>query len=183
MRNAYATITALCFPMLLLAACAREEPRPAPPSRPSARPAPRGVPPGPALSASAYMASASSIDLYEIRSSELALQRSSSARIREFATMMIQAHKGTSSQLSFAGRRLNLLPSAALNARHEALLTQLGSAADFDSVYRQQQRAVHQEALALHADYAARGTSPTLRPVAEAIRSVVERHIRLLRYL
>jgi putative membrane protein len=97
--------------------------------------------------------------------------------------MMIQAHKGTAAQLSFAGRRLNLLPSAMLDARHQAMLVQLQSAPNFDAVYRQQQMTVHQSALALHRSYEARGSSPTLRPVAAAAVPVIERHLRMLRYL
>jgi putative membrane protein len=97
--------------------------------------------------------------------------------------MMISAHKGTSSQLSLAGRRLNLLPSATLSPRYQAMLDSLQAAANFDAVYRQQQTAVHREAVALHSAYAARGTSPTLRPVAAAILPVLQRHQRLLGYL
>ena len=174
-------ILGLCL-VLFTAGCARDERRPAPvpPQRPS-YPSPQA--PSAGVSAAAYVANAAAIDLYEIQSSELALQRSSSRTIREFASMMIAAHKGTSAQLSFAGRRLNLLPSATLDARRQAMLDQLQSSADFDRAYREQQRTVHAEALALHRSYAARGTSHTLRPVASAMVPVVERHIRLLRYL
>ena len=111
------------------------------------------------------------------------MQRSSNGRVREFAAMMISAHKGTSAQLSFAGRRLNLLPSATLDAKRQAMFDSLQAAANFDGLYRQQQLTVHQDALALHRNYASRGTSPTLRPVALAMMPIVERHLRLIRYL
>lgn len=111
------------------------------------------------------------------------MQRSSNGRVREFAAMMISAHKGTSAQLSFAGRRLNLLPSATLDAKRQAMFDSLKAAANFDGLYRQQQLTVHQDALALHRNYASRGTSPTLRPVALAMVPIVERHLRLIRYL
>jgi putative membrane protein len=182
MRKAIATILVLGVPLLAIAACAREERRPAAPRAPYPAPA-RVAPQAAAPSNAAYLARAASIDLFEIRSSELALQRSTSRSVREFAAMMIGAHKGTSAQLSFAGRRLNLLPSATLEPKHQAMLDQLQSAVNFDAVYREQQRAVHEEALALHRSYAARGTSPTLRPVALAAVPVLERHIRMLRYL
>jgi len=74
------------------------------------------------------VAVAGSIDLFVVRSSKLALQRSSSARLRDFATQEIAAHNGLASQLSFAGRRLNLLPSATLRPEHQALLDRLESA-------------------------------------------------------
>lgn len=173
--------TLLGLGLILLAGCGREQRRAEPALRPPYQ-APQSVAPG-ALSPAVYVSSASSIDLFEIRSSELALQRSNSRRVRDFATTMVEAHKGSGAQLSLAGRRLNLLPSARLSAKHQAMLDQLQSAPDFDAAYRAQQQAVHQEALTIHRTYAARGTSPTLRPVAQAMVPIVERHIRLLRYL
>lgn len=184
MSRAFPGFCALALTAALLAGCAREQPRPPAPTVPPPYATPRAPPPSAgAISPAAYVEQASSIDLYEIRSSQLALQRSANKRIQEFASMMVQAHRGTSSQLSFAGRRLNLLPSARLLPRHQALVDALQSAPNFDAVYRQQQTAVHNEAVALHAGYAAHGTSPTLRPVAETILPIVQRHQRLLRYL
>src|SRR5690348_11747541 len=108
-----------------LAACAREQAPPAayPPPYGTARP----PSPGGAVSAADFVAINGSIDLFVIRSSELALQRSSSSRIREFASRLIEDHKGTSGQLSFAGRRLNLLPSATLRSAEQAMLESLQS--------------------------------------------------------
>lgn len=181
MRNAGLKLLAFAAAGLL-AGCATHQqgvrPEPGRTSRPAARPAPAV-----AMSNASYVARASAIDLFEIRSSELALQRSSNGRVREFAQMMISAHKGTSAQLSLAGRRLNLLPSAVLDPQHQAMLDALRASGNFDGLYRQQQLQVHRDALALHSAYAARGTSPTLRPVAAAAVPVIQRHLRLLGYL
>jgi len=129
------------------------------------------------------VALAGSIDLFVIRSSELALQRSSSSRMRDFATQEIAAHRGLGSQLSFAGRRLNLLPSATLQPEHQELLDRLETAPNFDAAYRQEQLQVHRQALTLHSNYAASGRSPTLRPVAAAAVPIIQRHLRLIGYL
>jgi len=173
---------ALCVALLLLAGCAREEqPAPVPPTA-EYRPSPRFVP-GQGVPAATYIAEAGSIELFIIGSSELALQRSASQRMRDFASTMIATHKGTSAELSLAGRRLNLLLSAALNGKHQAMLNELAEAPDFDATYRRQQLEVHREALTLHATYAAHGASPTLRPVASAILPVLQRDMRLLQYL
>jgi len=169
--------------LALLGGCARQQPTPAPYPEPERRP-PAGRPaPARVVSAAAYVATAGSIDLFVIRSSELALQRSSSARTRDFATQEIAAHKGLGGQLSFAGRRLNQLPSATLQPRYQALLDRLATAPDFDATYRQQQLQVHREALTLHSSYAAAGRSPTLRPVASAAVPIIQRHLRLIGYL
>ena len=133
------------------------------------------------LFAADYMAMASSIDLYEIRSSELALTRARSPAHRDFARTMIAEHKGTSAQLSLAGRRLNLLPSATLLPSHQAMLDELSATGDFDGTYHRQQIAVHQAALKLHSDFAARGESATLRPVAKNAAGIVRRHLDMMR--
>lgn len=173
--------TASVFALLFIAGCAREEsPRGPPP--PYSRPA-RPRPPGPAVSPAQYVAQASSIELFLIGASELAMQKSSRPRTREFAANEITAHKGTSAQLSLEGRRLNLLPSATLNPRHQAMLNDLERATDFDALYRRDELMVHQEAEALHGRYAASGSSPTLRPVAQLILPIIQRHQRMLKYL
>jgi putative membrane protein len=132
------------------------------------------------VSPATYVARAGSIDLFEVKSGELALQRSSSARVRYFAQVMIAAHEGTGSQLSLAGRRLNLLPSAELLPDEQAMLDQLSATSDFDGTYLRQQRTIHQAALRLHQAFALRGNSPTLRPVAINAVAVERQHLDLL---
>ena len=137
----------------------------------------------PAASAATFVATNSSIDLFVIRSSELALQRSSSPRVRDFASRMIAAHKGTSAQLSLAGRRLNLLPSANLRPAEQSMLDTLQASGNFDADYVRDQRNVHQQAVALDSAFAANGRSPTLKPVASAALSIEQKHLKLLAYL
>jgi putative membrane protein len=163
---------------LLLSGCASNAPRPVP--RTPAAPIPA---PGPAVSAATYVAQAASIDLFVIRSSELALTRSSNPRLRQFASAMIAAHKGTAAQLSFAGRRLDLLPSSTLLPQHQAMLDELNASGDFNRAYVRLQRSVHGAALSLHANYAARGSSPTLRPVARNAAGIERSHLDMLRRL
>jgi putative membrane protein len=127
------------------------------------------------------MATASSIDLFVIRSSELALARTANPRLRDFARTMIADHRGTSAQLSFGGRRLNLLPSATMLAAHQAMFDELSASGNFDATYRRQQVAVHQAAVKLHSDFAARGESPTLRTVARNAVPIERRHLDMLR--
>ena len=182
MRTAY--LQGLVFGLPLLAmGCAGGDRAPPRPAASAASAAAIPVVAGPAISAAAYLSNAASIDLFEIRSANVALQRSTNQRTREFASMMIAAHRGTASQLSMAGRRLNLLPGAHLNAKHEAMMAQLVAAEDFDAAYRRVQIQVHEEALSLHRSFAARGSSPTLRPVAANAVAIIERHMRMLRTL
>jgi len=134
-----------------------------------------------ALSAAAYLATASSIDLYEVKSAQLALQRSQESANRALAERTLSTHQGTSAQLSYAGRRLNLLPSATLNSEHQAMLDALAATNDFDNIYRAQQNIVLQEGVKLHSNYAKAGSSPTLRPVAANAESVMRANLEALR--
>ena len=166
--------------ILAAAGCAREEaPRPVPPE-PIARPAPPR-PAGRAVSNADYVAIASSTDLFEIRSAELALTRTANPVLQRFAREMLSDHEGTAAQLSLAGRRLNLLPSSRLRSEHEAMMRELLATADFDRLYWRQQVTVHEQAFNLHRNYAAHGASPTLRPVAAAAVPIVRRHLDALR--
>jgi predicted outer membrane protein len=165
---------------VLIAGCA---------TRPAGRPAnePRGTyapqPLPPSVSPATYVAQAASIDLFVVRSSELAQQRSADPRLRNLASTLIAGHNGLAAQLSFGGRRLNLLPGAALLPQHQAMYDELAASANFDQTYVRQQRAIHGAALSLHSDYARYGPSPTLRPVAANAVTVERGHLALLRGL
>lgn len=184
MRSVFTRLIGSSLTLMLVAGCARREPAAPPPPVPAPpAEAPDGVSRGAALPSATYVATAASIELFEIQSASLALQRARTKRVRDLASMLLEAHKGASMQLSLAGRRLNLLPSATLGPGHQAMIDQLRSASDFDSLYRRQQLEVHRDAIGIHQNYAASGTSPTLRPVAVKLLPVFQRYFRLLRNL
>ena len=169
---------ALLLAACALAGCATKQPGPSGPyprTTYPARPLPRAVNPA------TYVAQAASIDLFVVRSSELAQLRSVNPRLRNVANTLIEGHKGLASQLSFAGRRLDLLPGATMLPQHQAMYDELSASGDFDRTYIRLQRAAHGAALSLHSDYARRGTSPTLRPVAANAAAVERVHLNLLR--
>lgn len=168
----------LGFGSLALASCGRREaPPPAPPA-----PSPPRVEITP-LSPSDYVATASSIDLLVIQASRLAQARTQSARVRDIAATLLADHGGVSAQLSFAGRRLNLLPSATMTSRHQAMLAGLRAAPDFDAAFKRTMIAVHEQGVRVHGDFARAGNSPTLRPVAEIAFPAMRRHLDQLRAL
>jgi putative membrane protein len=169
--------------MVALAGCGHQEapPSPRPQPLPSTQPTPSNV--GRALPTTSYVATSASIDLYDIRAGELAVERASDPRLRNYATRLVDDHRGTSAQLSYAGRRLNLLPSPEMAPAHQALFDQLTAATDFDAVFRNQQIDVHQSAVRMHKAYAVRGESPTLRPVAANAWMIEARHLDELRSL
>jgi predicted outer membrane protein len=167
---------AIAATALGLAGCASNAPQPV-------RPVSAQVIQQAPVSAATYVAQAASIDLFVIRSSELANLRSVTPAVRQYADRMIADHRGLASQLSFAGRRLDLLPSATLLPQHQAMFEELAASNNFEAAYLRLQRQVHGQGLRLHGDYAARGESATLRPVAANAAAVELRHLEMLRNL
>jgi hypothetical protein len=153
--------------------------------RPSARPAAaaqrpaQAAPASTAMSSARYFAEATAIDLFELRSADIALKRGN-GRALSFAVESRRQHQAISAQMAFAGRYLDMLPPRELPAEYRQMLGALLSAGDFNAVYLEQQRRVAGRALKLHADYARSGASPTLRPVAKFAAAAVASELRLL---
>lgn len=127
--------------------------------------------------APAYVAMAASSDMFEIESSRMALQRSRDAMNRMHAEMMIRDHGMTSAQLAAAASSIGLGVPRQMLPMHVNMLNELSRSANFDAVYRRQQVMSHQQALALHDNYARRGDAPQLRGVAAAAVPVVRAHL------
>lgn len=135
-------------------------------------------------SRTAYVEMAASSDMYEIQSSQIALSRARTPEMRSFAQMMVDDHSNTSQQLMAAATASGLPPTTQrLLPMHAQLLARLQarSGADFDAEYGRQQLMAHQQAVALHSNYAARGDTPALRAVASAAVPIVTRHLEMVR--
>lgn len=159
---------------MLLTGCATTAPDDTPPL--TAATAANGMP----IVAPGYMEMAASGDLFEITSSQLALQRSSNGAIRSFAEMLITDHTRMSREMLSAASAAGLPPPPqAMLPRHAEMLQRLQSAApsDFDAAYRNEQIAAHQEALMLHQTYGAQGDVPSLRAVGNAAVPVIQAHL------
>lgn len=178
--------TAGAAALLALASCGgspRQRVAPPPPPRAIAA-VPLSAEASAALSSpQGFMTLAASQALFSIQASEIAVSRVSSSRLRAVADDVARDQLAISAQLTFAGRRLDLLPSAALEPRHRAMLDELRGAARFDSVYKRQMTEVLGDAYALHRAYAERGSSPTLRPVSAMAAPILGREVNALRKL
>ncbi|MEG3165330.1 DUF4142 domain-containing protein [Sphingomonas sp. PB2P19] len=140
-------------------------------------------PPPPAeakTSAMPYVMAAGRSDLYEINSSQIALQKSQTPAVRKFATMLIKHHQTTTAATMRAAKKAGLTPPPpTLDAGATASITELQNApaADFDRVYLGQQVPAHQAALDLHSSYAARGDQAPLRATAKTAVPIVKQHL------
>ena len=133
------------------------------------------------MTAEQFVAAAVPSNLFEIQSSELALQRATAAPVQQFAQQMIADHTA-------AGERLQTVlsqnatveaPPMSLDPPHEAMLTQLSNATveTFDTVYINLQLQAHEEAVSLFSAYATSGDDPVLRLFAAETLPVLRHHL------
>ena len=140
-------------------------------------------PPPPAAAkttADSYVMAAGQSDLYEINSSQVALEKSQNPRVRSFASMLIKHHQKTTAATVKAAQRAGLTPTPpALDPGAAASIAELQTAApaDFDRLYLGQQVPAHQAALDLHQSYAANGDKTPLRTSARAAMPIVKQHL------
>lgn len=164
---------------LLVAGCATSPPEREAPSRIRASQAPvvRSI----SVSPAQYVSTASSASLYVIRASQLIAGLQGDSGLVSMARRFASEQEGVGSQLSFAGRRLNLLPQARLDAAHQAMLDALATSPDPAGTYVRQISELLPRLAAFHHQYQRYGTSPTLRPVAAMAAPVFEREAAQLR--
>lgn len=131
---------------------------------------------------SAYVPNAAMGDMYEIQASDIALERSSNAQVKELATMIKADHSAASTKFKATATAAAPdvdLPTS-LDERRQGLIDNLRSAgaADFDRVYLDQQIAAHQEAITLHRGFADNTGAPALAAHAREVLPKIEAHLR-----
>ncbi len=149
---------------------------PPPPVAPPVRPAP-SVAPDPA----SYVSRAASGSLFIVKASKIVAEREGDTGLGSFASYFEADHIGIGAQLSFAGRRLNLLPSATLSSAHQAMFDELAASGYDAKTYLRQINRVLAQQLALHRQYERSGSSPTLRQVAVMASPIIAREIDQIR--
>lgn len=129
-------------------------------------------------SAQDFATMAASSDMFEIRSSELALQKSQTPTVKEFAQMMINDHTTASKNLAAAAQQDGVNVPAKMTKKHASQVEEL-SAADgqtFDAAYIDAQVAGHQEALALMTTFAEAGDAAALKAHAQKTAPIIQMH-------
>jgi len=132
------------------------------------------------LSAPGYMRMAASSDMFEIESSRIALVNSQSPQVRSFAQMMIDHHTRTTQELTTVATQARFAPPAPQMLPPQMVALDRVRAAppgEFDTVYKREQIAGHQEALSLHRSYGGQGDTPALRDFANRTVPIIESHL------
>ncbi|HEX3809529.1 MAG TPA: DUF4142 domain-containing protein [Rhizomicrobium sp.] len=119
-------------------------------------------------------------DMYEIESSEMALQRSRRDDVKAFAQGMIKDHKKTTEELKSMLGSMNTpmtLPDKP-DVLFQTLLDDLSGAsdADFDTRYIAQQRDAHEVAITLAEHYRDHGDNSALRELCKLALPVLQHH-------
>ncbi|TPG20592.1 DUF4142 domain-containing protein [Sphingomonas koreensis] len=133
-----------------------------------------------------FIKTAAASDLFETKSSQLALDTSKNKDVRDFAQMMITDHAKTTAGVKAAAAKADMTVSPpTLSADQQQMLDTLKplSGDAFDKAYLSQQLPAHQQALTLMQSYAANGDTPALQDAAKTAIPIVQKHIARLQEL
>lgn len=168
---------------LALAACGKkvEDTDMAAQGTPDANPMATVPTPADETAAPDFVNKAAASDMFEIESSKLALTRSTTPAVRDFAQMMIDAHTATTAGLkdAIASSGQSLTPPASLPSDLQGKLDDLKKAsdADFDKAYMDAQIDGHQAALNVLTRYETDGDVPALKTFAAETAPKVQSHL------
>ena len=168
------TLAILLGGAMAVAACATNPPPPPAPPAPA-------VDPNNPLFAPGFLAQAASANQFEIESSQLALQASQNAAVRNYANLLISDHTRLGQQVTAAAAAggVPMPPPGLLPAQQSALaqLQAAGTGPNFDMAYRQAQIDAHNQAIGLMQNYSASGDVPALRSAAGSAIPMMQMHL------
>ena len=169
------TLAILLGAAMAVAACATNPPPPPAPPAPA-------VDPNNPLFAPGFLAQAASANQFEIESSQLALQASQNAAVRNYANLLISDHTRLGQQVTAAAAAggVPMPPPGLLPAQQSALaqLQAAGTGPNFDMAYRQAQIDAHNQAIGLMQNYSASGDVPALRSAAGSAIPMMQMHLQ-----
>jgi putative membrane protein len=118
-------------------------------------------------------------DAYEIESSRLALQRSTSPGVNEMAQMLQREHLLSSAKLKAVAAGAGLKVPTTLDAEKQNLIDDLKAAQGpaFDQAFLGQQRMAHVKTLMIIQNYQAAGDNAALKQLAASLQPRIEFHI------
>ena len=118
---------------------------------------------------------------FEIQSSQLALQKTGNADVKQFAQQMINDHTKAGAKLAGITKDDKLpAPPTQLDSKHKKIMGSLQekSGASFDRAYIQAQTKAHHEAVNLFAKYGRSGENPDLKQFASTTLPTLQSHLQ-----
>jgi putative membrane protein len=134
-----------------------------------------------------FVQMAASAGAFEIKSSQLAEQKSQDPKIKQFARDMIKDHTQAAEDLKAAAKAENvqLPPEGQMVAKHQEMVKQLEAAdsQQFDQLYMEMQNAGHDEAIALFNNFSKSGGQGQLQKFASQTLPTLQEHKQHLQQL
>ena len=126
----------------------------------------------------AFAEIAASSNMFEIESSQLALERATNDDVRAFAQHMIDDHTAAGEKMKAAAQADGTTLPAVLAEKEQAQLEKLRSVEGeaFDQAYLTAQVAAHDEAVALFDTFSTEGQESALRQFAAETLPTLEEH-------
>jgi len=119
-------------------------------------------------------------DIFEIKSSQLAAERSDDAT-KSFANQMIMDHQKTSQELKDLSKTEKFVVPADVDSKHRKMLDKLGEETGdkFTKAYHKDQVSAHKTAVSLFERYAKNGDDPALRAWAAKTLPTLQQHLQM----
>lgn len=135
-----------------------------------------------AASTEDFVKNAAMAGMFEIQSSQLALNQSQNSDVKSFSQQMISDHTKISDDLKSVlsqSSAPNMVLPAQLDDKHQGMLDHLQKVAGtgFDHDYAKDQIAGHEEAVSLFKDYAKSGDDPKLKDFAGQTLPTLQMHL------
>src|SRR5690348_10292695 len=122
------------------------------------------------MSASTFVQTAAHGDMFEIDAAKVALDKSKSDSVKDFAQMMVDDHTASTEKLKTAVEKskVKVTMPKSLDKKHSDMLDKLkkSSASSFDQNYLQSQVAAHREMLNVLTNYSQNGDNADLKQFA-----------------
>lgn len=127
----------------------------------------------------AFAERAASSNLFEILTSQLALEVSQTEEVRAFAEHMIADHTAATEEMTAAATSEGITPPDTLMPDHQAQLDSLAASAPeaFDAAYLGAQLAGHTEAVTLFEGYSTQGVEGPLKTFATETLPKLQEHL------
>ncbi|AQR75385.1 DUF4142 domain-containing protein [Sphingomonas sp. LM7] len=126
-------------------------------------------------------------DYFEVEAGKIAQDKAKAQTLKDFGKLMVEHHNASTEKLKTAAGKASpvIAPNPALNTEQEANLEALRQADDaaFDALYKTQQVAAHEKALAAVKAYAAGGEVAELKAFAKEAEKVVQAHLTKIKSL
>jgi len=126
-----------------------------------------------------FVTKAAIANMFEVKTSELAIKTSKNADVLAFAKMMVKDHTAAGKKFETAAAATSgLTPPVALDEDHQKKLDDLATktGTDFDKAYVDIQQSAHSEAVNLFDDYSKNGKDTALQTFATETLPTLQAH-------